>query len=143
MRQKKLMIGMTQSQFQSTHRVSDATGFCCFIRGHAKISIHAPRERCDRCSFILRNTGRGISIHAPRERCDGEPVGYWSENGISIHAPRERCDLDVLSSCAIKQISIHAPRERCDIKRAPEFTSGFKFQSTHRVSDATICTYAS
>ena len=33
------------------------------------ISIHAPREGCDRYTLAL-GIPKGISIHAPREGCD-------------------------------------------------------------------------
>ena len=124
--------------FQSTHRVSDATGAC-----HIQLSSRKPFQSTHRvsdatsyyksCSLVYN-----ISIHAPRERCDGlVPYKHMRELYISIHAPRERCDAPI---CHIKKylfISIHAPRERCD--HFPlEWQQYFSiFQSTHRVSDAT------
>ena len=38
------------------------------------ISIHAPREGCDRRLFLLLDRLGGISIHAPREGCDVPPA---------------------------------------------------------------------
>ena len=56
------------------------------------ISIHAPREGCDRAANILRHP-IDISIHAPREGCDVVVVADRCRVAISIHAPREGCDL--------------------------------------------------
>ena len=78
-----------------------------------------------------------ISIHAPRERCD---YRKWFRNGfwiISIHAPRERCDYYEGAEARMSLISIHAPRERCDPFSNSIKSSLSTFQSTHRVSDAT------
>ena len=56
----------------------------------------------------------GISIHAPREGCD-RIVRLTNPHGhISIHAPREGCDTILGFRAAHIQISIHAPREGCD-----------------------------
>ena len=101
-----------------------------------------------------------ISIHAPREGCDralGEqPVG---RQGISIHAPREGCDIFCASSFIRTVISIHAPREGCDFCTYARFpiilyfnprtprgvrpqqlrihSTTFLFQSTHPARGAT------
>ena len=101
------------------------------------ISIHAPREGCDRGSSFSEVRGE-ISIHAPREGCDFLPAGRQTAQGrISIHAPREGCDLNDIRIVSptdtfqsthpvrgatgrprpqgyAKKISIHAPREGCD-----------------------------
>ena len=56
--------------FQSTHPARGAT---CKLGGGRKmtpnISIHAPREGCDRLLWMLLLPTQ-ISIHAPREGCD-------------------------------------------------------------------------
>ncbi len=77
--------------FQSTHPVRGAT-----IRGrrrnlHLRISIHAPREGCDRL-HVVDGVGDLISIHAPREGCDRLVRQVVVASTISIHAPREGCD---------------------------------------------------
>ena len=36
----------------------------------AVISIHAPREGCDRADLAQAKAAQAISIHAPREGCD-------------------------------------------------------------------------
>ena len=41
---------------------------------------------------------RYISIHAPREGCDKASTLYTLFSSISIHAPREGCDIRSLSS---------------------------------------------
>ena len=57
---------------------------------------------------------------------------------ISIHAPRERCDDKVVIFKSLIKISIHAPRERCDLTHGLYPDAADRFQSTHRVSDATL-----
>ena len=103
----------------------------------SRISIHAPRERCDLRKFLVAKQFR-ISIHAPRERCDrkrGENLR--AKNHFNPRTPREvrpetahRPDpVDRFQSthpargatlqskkCSQQmRISIHAPRERCDV----------------------------
>ena len=56
-----------------------------------------------------------ISIHAPREGCDRNPVQSTRGGHISIHAPREGCDRMGKTNDDIAEISIHAPREGCDL----------------------------
>ena len=57
----------------------------------AVVSIHAPREGCDRdrCLSLCRGV---VSIHAPREGCDSRHDDEYDSTGVSIHAPREGCD---------------------------------------------------
>ena len=55
------------------------------------ISIHAPREGCDRDAKTPEAL-RDISIHAPREGCDALHELEKGREPISIHAPREGCD---------------------------------------------------
>ena len=109
----------------------------------ARISIHAPREGCDRRRHRLCGSSRVISIHAPREGCDFPDLAHnvvymkhfnprtprgvrqrtafpdGQEAGISIHAPREGCDVWIgFQSILTSQISIHAPREGCDGRKS-------------------------
>ena len=99
--------------------MSDATQIANAQSSASVISIHAPRERCDLPDYYQQMKTGTISIHAPRERCDGGKVRVMEQKTISIHAPRERCDGRTLVSAFLS----------------------FKFQSTHRVSDATIVTF--
>ena len=77
--------------FQSTHPVRGATWVLMLHPGDLAISIHAPREGCDRFAPCF-STVWGISIHAPREGCDQCAVVRDQRLNISIHAPREGCD---------------------------------------------------
>ena len=59
----------TEIEFQSTHPVRGATALDNATARLQTISIHAPREGCDK--ITITNTGTQIiSIHAPREGCD-------------------------------------------------------------------------
>ena len=61
------------------------------LRGFSIISIHTPREGCDRIQHIDHRDVH-ISIHAPREGCDPVCETGGRQEKISIHAPREGCD---------------------------------------------------
>ena len=60
---------LTDWKFQSTHPVRGATSTISIEHEGGMISIHAPREGCDRL-YPPYCTQPGISIHAPREGCD-------------------------------------------------------------------------
>ena len=115
MRRFSTMYSSANSKFQSTHRVSDATDNRWLYWKRCLISIHAPRERCDNTaseSSLITD----ISIHAPRERCDLLFIPYF----INHHYfnPRTAWAMRRLSPALFQQVQ--------------------GFQSTHRVSDATV-----
>ena len=124
------------------------------------ISIHAPREGCDRRSLLPSmlplnfnpRTPRGvrhiaarnfanaimISIHAPREGCDRFGVMTLKESGkISIHAPREGCDPTARRFFALcSNFNPRTPRGVRPRASRPDASSG-PFQSTHPARGAT------
>ena len=117
--------------------MSDATQSDGCADQAVEISIHAPHERCD-------DSGNNMSTYNKRfqsthrmsdatHRHHPEPYPL----PISIHAPHERCDRSNANTAEEKVISIHAPHERCDFVDV-KFFFPFAFQSTHRMSDATI-----
>ncbi len=68
-------------RFQSTHPARGATAPCCDVWAEREISIHAPREGCDRTPSRIFIRAE-ISIHAPREGCDDarlSGVERWKE----------------------------------------------------------------
>jgi len=78
-----------------------------------QVSIHAPREGCDRkkgrnidlVKFQFTHPGRGATL---------ELFGVVACHIVSIHAPREGCDCRRDEQPARQDVSIHAPREGCD-----------------------------
>ncbi len=101
--------------FQSTHPARGATEAVIKDRPHHPISIHAPREGCDRAACQVVAVPVRISIHAPREGCDeitmdGDvPYTYFNPRtprGVRLEA--------VIKDRPHHPISIHAPREGCD-----------------------------
>ena len=112
------------------------------VRTDEAVSIHAPREGCDRptrtynfreCCFNSRTPG-GVRL------CTLSHGGHQSP--VSIHAPREGCDVVTLGSPCCREcfnsrtpggvrldgfgqahfnnlVSIHAPREGCDVALSP------------------------
>ena len=60
-----------ESRFQSTHPARGATPQILGQPDRVTISIHAPREGCDRAA-LAGHPHADISIHAPREGCDSK-----------------------------------------------------------------------
>ena len=91
------------------------------------ISIHAPREGCDRPQYALSHVARRFqSTHPVR----GATIRFqWlaTQIVISIHAPREGCDNLMFDMQTLMLISIHAPREGCDGARGLGKTYGMNF----------------
>ena len=87
-------------RFQSTHPVRGATNAASNCSTISIISIHAPREGCDR-----RPTARPSAMRYfnPRTPCGVRRQRGRAERSavrISIHAPREGCDLACAPRCA-------------------------------------------
>ena len=133
--------------FQSTHPARGATVLIARPGIHPLISIHAPREGCDRRSgrrFPCRRnfnprTPRGVRHRAigawqaelefqsthPARGATPSKIGDRGHNRISIHAPREGCDAQLRpQSEGHIVISIHAPREGCDLDTSRGCTQG-------------------
>ena len=133
--------------FQSTHPARGATVLIARPGIHPLISIHAPREGCDRRSgrrFPCRRnfnprTPRGVRHRAigawqaelefqsthPARGATPSKIGDRGHNRISIHAPREGCDAQLRpQSEGHIVISIHAPREGCDLDTSRGGTQG-------------------
>ena len=109
-----------------------------------KISIHAPREGCDRRLYIHCILLHCISIHAPREGCDGVKAGGGpSARRISIHAPREGCDKQNLRHH--HRIYNFNPRTPRGVRLSIDnwwLKGNVQFQSTHPARGATWCSGA-
>ena len=123
--------------FQSTHPVRGATIPPHGLGAGDDISIHAPREGCDRLRPPARG-GLAISIHAPREGCDGRIDGETMGAFLfqSTHPVRGATG-DGLEVRLLGGISIHAPREGCDVIMSDLEIDDKPFQSTHPVRGAT------
>ena len=105
---------MTQTKFQSTHPVWDATRQFSLANPFKSISIHASRMGCDYCALV---PGVRPANFNPRI-----PYGMrhsWRSSGhtrlpISIHASRMGCDHLHTALVPVFRISIHASRMGCD-----------------------------
>ena len=128
------------------------------------ISIHAPREGCDRKAFksiskakhFNPRTPRGVR-QGPSGRCSRDsdnfnprtprgvrprpPPSLCHSQSISIHAPREGCDKDATARQAAIKISIHAPREGCDCCVLPPSRSSraISIHAPREGCDKSIC----
>ena len=123
------------------------------------ISIHAPREGCDRRVRYRRGWSR-ISIHAPREGCDSQAyfMAYSQMlfqsthpvRGATMSRTQKRNRILFQSTHPVRGatngepvrhveigISIHAPREGCDFDLGHIAIPHDVFQSTHPVRGAT------
>ena len=136
-----------------------ATRVEIIVQAAKDISIHAPREGCDRYHRVVKLHDR-ISIHAPREGCDTlvgmsdrrtrqfqstHPVRGANANTYdynmwtpfqSTHPVRGATRLDITRRRG-QRISIHAPREGCDNTHSSALYN-LPFQSTHPVRGAIV-----
>ena len=90
----------TVSMFQFTHPGRGATTFGQNNRGRPPVSIHAPREGCDKDLSRSKTAVQSFNSRTPggvRPNC-----GYseFEPLPVSIHAPREGCD-SCMSSASI------------------------------------------
>ena len=148
-------------KFQSTHPARGATERLNHDSAHTRISIHAPRERCDaRCgrfykmaNYFNPRTPREVrqprrkgmrgnqdfNPRTPREvRLDG-PCKCFNYHNFNPRTPREVRPGRGNVVWIYNNISIHAPRERCDENSPRSSVSPRKFQSTHPARGATLC----
>ena len=106
--------------------------------GIDRISIHAPREGCDRLTGVRSRWTRDFNPRTPR----GVRLDASGQEGSgllfqSTHPARGATPQAVLILYLDAVISIHAPREGCD-ERLDLFSAlRAKFQSTHPARGAT------
>ena len=107
--------GGGQPIFQSTHPARGATWRSLDAMEPIVISIHAPREGCDRAGTETHQSGQPISIHAPREGCDAaQPFRPQGRPQFQSTHPARGATPKSGDSISSTRISIHAPREGCD-----------------------------
>ena len=102
------------------------------------ISIHAPREGCDRYPTPLLRQPPNFNPRTPRGvRLDSAEKLFLPHIRISIHAPREGCDsaLGTTTTVKLEFQSTHPARGATMSTRA--FNARLKFQSTHPARGAT------
>ena len=83
---------------------------------------------------VTYNGDKKISIHAPRVRCDKiRMIQVVQSLKISIHAPRVRCD-SVVKQFPVCLLNFN-PRTSCEVRldRVIAKMGGVEFQSTHLV----------
>ena len=78
--------------FQPTHPARGATTMPPCGRASAREFQSTHPARGATCGAGVRHLAGPISIHAPREGCDRADVSDGVITQISIHAPREGCD---------------------------------------------------
>ena len=64
------LISSQVEKFQFTHPGRGATGKVVIVIAESDVSIHAPREGCDKIYYDFYRRQDYVSIHAPREGCD-------------------------------------------------------------------------
>ena len=147
--------------FQFTHPGRGATrGFCIFLLRVISFNSRTPGG-VRRCRLLTNCYTKSVSIHAPREGCDriilqttciahmfqfthpgrgATPSAEYSVSGttVSIHAPREGCDGFGFGFELDTTVSIHAPREGCDYCHPRSIVLDLWFQFTHPGRGATV-----
>ena len=109
------LLGAMTIVFQSTHPARGATIHAVLLGQLCVISIHAPREGCDKLLIDPPLPGGAISIHAPREGCDASPSAMAPlVSAFQSTHPARGATRRARSPAAPAPISIHAPREGCD-----------------------------
>ena len=103
------------------------------------ISIHAPREGCDRKAFKSISKAKHFNPRTPRGVRQG-PSGRCSRDSDNFNprTPRGVRPRPPPSLCHSQSISIHAPREGCDVSFMSINSSSGAFQSTHPARGATV-----
>ena len=147
-------------EFQFTHPGRGATYLGVAVCLLAKVSIHAPREGCDRTSvlasagclrFQFTHPGRGATsittglgvwitfqFTHPGRGATNNTQPPPPQVAVSIHAPREGCDKYEQGRHLGLSVSIHAPREGCDLTPSTDSPSTSPFQFTHPGRGATV-----
>ena len=82
-----------RTEFQFTHPGRGATLFKLRVRLVDTVSIHAPREGCDRSTWVLCIFGRTFQFTHPGRGATAPEDLIIGIVGVSIHAPREGCDI--------------------------------------------------
>ena len=123
--------------FQFTHPGRGATRLRRFVVLTAIVSIHAPREGCDRVFVPYVNYYGVFQFTHPGRGATPKPGHDQDDTDVSIHAPREGCDIKFLPESCFSRVSIHAPREGCDGITLQAGNSAGKFQFTHPGRGAT------
>ena len=102
------------------------------------ISIHAPREGCDRKAFKSISKAKHFNPRTPRGVRQG-PSGRCSRDSDNFNprTPRGVRPRPPPSLCHSQSISIHAPREGCDGPSSSMALHTARFQSTHPARGAT------
>ena len=100
--------------FQSTHPARGATSTSNSSRARIAISIHAPREGCDKDTLIsVKLTNAFQSTHPARGATGFKRVLVVAPKFQSTHPARGATEEDEEDDDD-EEISIHAPREGCD-----------------------------
>ena len=102
--------------FQSTHPARGATfAAASSIRSDTNFNPRTPRGVRPGVGFNRAAATKEISIHAPREGCDkcGYPISYFWSN-FNPRTPRGVRRAESIDDVWAVIISIHAPREGCD-----------------------------
>ena len=122
--------------FQFTHPVRGATELFLGFRLGMSVSIHAPREGCDRASSFRASSASFQFTHPVR----GATEALWEErHNIEFqftHPVRGATPIGVPKNLALG-VSIHAPREGCDPDKPETPWMNPWFQFTHPVRGAT------
>ena len=129
-RQSDIGLPASWSRFQFTHPGRGATHLRSSSYDKSVVSIHAPREGCDKHYANYSTKQTNVSIHAPREGCDLVAPGIrLSRAKFQFTHPGRGATIPRPSACIVAQVSIHAPREGCDRSEHAYYPSHSSFNS--------------
>ena len=92
MRHRRCMTLYKTSAFQFTHPGRGATTTQEVRPTPLRVSIHAPREGCDRRTLLNAGLPPSFNSRTPGGVRLSDAGGGEASDGVSIHAPREGCD---------------------------------------------------
>ncbi len=120
-------------KFQSTHLVWGATIGLSLLISRKKISIHAPRVRCDVYNMTIDDV---LFNFNPRTSCEVRPL---KKSTLQLFNPRTSCEVRLSGGRSKKKHSYFNPRTSCEVRHTIQIRidGDLKFQSTHLVWGAT------
>ena len=133
-----LVVITIAMQFQSTHPARGATHISRLNQLLNKISIHAPREGCDRHRPCIHERAGDFNPRTPRGVRPLQLVRVVLERGISIHAPREGCDCTFCRAAVSPALFQSTHPARGATTGMGRVALQLIFQSTHPARGATL-----
>ena len=129
--------------FQFTHPGRGATTAACVSFMESNVSIHAPREGCDRCILVDAYIRTGFNSRTPGGVRQARQAEINDLKAFQFTHPGRGATGDINLRRPTTDVSIHAPREGCDASFSLASAIAAMFQFTHPGRGATLGTIKS